>query len=62
LRLGLEVDDEKKEAGGGGLGGGIDAPLDFLDSGFSIDEGYDSKVFESDKMLEELKEVPEVAA
>lgn len=61
--LRLEVDDEGREAdGGGGLGGGIEAPLDFLDSGFSTDGGLDPKIFESEKTSEEIKDVPEYAA
>jgi hypothetical protein len=34
--------------GGGGLGGGIDVPLDFLDCGFSTDDELDSKIFDSE--------------
>lgn len=60
--LGSELDDEEWEEGGGGLGGGIDAPLDFLDCGFSIDGGFDSNRFESEKTFEEVKDVPEHAA
>lgn len=54
--IGIELD------GGGGLGGGIDAPLDFLDCGFSTDGGLDSKVFEGEKLFDEIKDVPEHAA
>lgn len=62
MGLGSEEDDGREAEGGGGLGGGIDAPLDFLDSGFSIDGGFDSNRFESEKMSEEIKDVPEHAA
>lgn len=60
--MGSEVDGRTEEDGGGGLGGGIDAPLDFLDCGISTDGGFDSKIFESEKMFEEIKDVPELAA
>lgn len=44
-----EVDDVGIEGiGGGGLGGGIEAPLDFLDCGFSTNVELDSKIFESE--------------
>lgn len=61
---GTEIEDEGSEVeGGGGLGGGTDAPLDFLDSGLSsTDGGFDSKIFESQKSFEEIKDVPEYAA
>lgn len=62
LRLGSEVAIGGKGEGGGGLGGGIDAPLDFLDCEFSTDAGFDSKTFESEKLFEETKDVPEDAA
>lgn len=45
----LEVDEVGIVViGGGGLGGGIDAPLDFLDCGFSTNVELDSKIFESE--------------
>lgn len=63
IGLGSDIEDEGREVeGGGGLGGGIDAPLDFLDCGFSTDGGLDSKIFESEKRFEEIKVVPEHAA
>lgn len=62
IGLGSDIDDRGREVeGGGGLGGGIDAPLDFLDCGFSTD-GLDSKIFESEKTFEEIKDVPGHAA
>lgn len=61
--LGSELDDDASVVeGGGGLGGGIDAPLDFLDCEFSTDGGLDSNIFESEKTFEEIKDVPEHAA
>lgn len=60
--LGSGLDDGRVVEGGGGLGGGIDAPLDFLDCDFSTDGGLDSKIFESEKTFEEIKDVPEHAA
>lgn len=57
IGLGSE-DDGGTEEGGGGLGGGIDAPLDFLDCSFSIDCGLVSKLFGSEIIFEEIKDVP----
>lgn len=63
LRLELGVDVGGSEAeGGGGLGGGIEAPLDFLDGNFSTDKGFDSNTFESEKTFEETEDIPEDAA
>lgn len=46
---GIESDDVGIVViGGGGLGGGIDAPLDFLDCSLSTDVELDSKIFESE--------------
>lgn len=61
-KTGLGSDDGRVVEGGGGLGGGIDAPLDFLDWDFSTDGVLDSKIFESEKTFEEIKDVPEHAA
>lgn len=60
--VGLEDDGGCEVEGGGGLGGGIDAPLHFLDCGFSTDDGVDSIRFESEKTFDEIKVVPEHAA
>lgn len=62
LWLESEVDDKESEVeGGGGLGGGIEASLDFLDSDFSTDGGFVSNTFESEKMIEETEDIPEDA-
>jgi len=61
--LGGSEDNGREVEGRGGLGGGIDVPLNFLDSGLSTtDGGFDSKIFESEKSFEEIKDVPEHAA
>lgn len=61
-RLESEDNGGKEVEGGGGLGGGIDAPLDFLDCSFSTDVGLVSKLFGSEIVFEEIKEIPELAA
>lgn len=61
--LGLEIDDGVTELeGGGGLGGGIDDPLDFLDCGLWTDGGLDSRKFEAEKLFDEINDIPEHAA
>lgn len=63
LGLELEVDDRISGVeGGGGLGGGIEAPLDFLDCDFSTDRGFNSNIFESEKTFEGAEDIPEDAA
>lgn len=61
---GFESEDDgvREVEGGGGLGGGIDAPLDFLDCSFSTDGRLLSKLFGSKIVFEEIKDVPEFAA